>query len=295
MLIRVGIRNAWMGISDDFKEICISLSRMDGSYAYQDGVNYLINMMNKIYTLNDKDRFVMYVSRFFGYSMLPMELHEDGWKEQCDTLQVILEMTESVMFNLIDGDLIFINHRTEKGYTDDYDYINIIQEINAYLCICYFFMGNIEQLNYRLKIVLYMTINNLNYLICHKGAEYLINMQKIITDEFYVKGMKYWMEPLGLLINELTSVEQAELMTNIYCDYLDYLVIKYKEQSSNKVVKTILRGEERHLDKFIGLLNDGQIDDEMYEQGYNKAEFALRVFRKYKTNISEMLNGYSQQ
>lgn len=267
-------RNAWEGFPEAYKSILMAMYFSEGDYCIREAMKFL--QENKVdkheHAGNAKLNYIRWADRFFR-ELSTVFSNEKFWKDNNETLEDVLCCAEGYLKDLA-GDYheITHTHRTESGYQDDTNLVNLAQTQDFYFSLLYWHQGKEEEFRERLGNVFSATMRNVRYVIFHENRD-LIKLNFYGMDGFDSVEFIFW-TPLSWLYDENCMAEYVHELIPVYEEYVEFLAGMDGERD-NIVRDRFLLDAETNLQKmydidFERMTDEGLIDESCYDDCFSE-------------------------
>ena len=261
-------RDAWDGFPETYKNMLMAMYFSDGDYCVMEAMRFL--QENKVdkneYSGNAKLNYLRWTDRFFR-ELSTLFSNEDFWKENIETLEDILCCAERYLKDL-SGDYHEITHahRTEAGYQDDTNLVNLAQTQDFYFSLLYWRQGKKEEFRERLGKVFSATMRNARYVIFHENARNLIKLDFHGMDGFDSVEFIYW-TPLSWLYDENCMTGFIHELIPVYEEYVEFLSDMEGEMDS-VVRDRFMLDAETNLQKLYDIYFERMADEVLVNEDF---------------------------
>ena len=263
-------RDPWEGFPETYKSMLMAMCFSDGDYCIKEALRFL--QENKVgkneYSGNAKLNYLRWTDRFFR-ELSTIVSNEEFWKENIETLEDILRCTEGYLKDL-SGDYHEITHahRTEAGYQDDTNLVNIIQTLDFYFSLLYWHKGKAEEFRERLGNIFSATMRNVRYVVFNENARELIKLDFHGMDGFDSVEFIFW-TPLSWLYDEACMREYVHELIPVYEEYVEFLSGMDGEMDSIVRDRFLLDAETNLQNlydiNFEHMADEGLVDEKCYD------------------------------
>lgn len=288
-------RDAWEGFPETYKSMLMAMYFSDGDYCVMEAMRFL--QENKVdkneYSGNAKLNYLRWTDRFFR-ELSTIFSNEEFWKKNIETLEDILCCAEGYLKDLA-GDYheITHTHRTESGYQNDTNLVNLAQTQDFYFSLLYWHQGKEEKFRERLGNVFSATMRNVRYVIFHENRD-LIKLDFHGMDGFDSVEFIFW-TPLSWLYDENCMTEYVHELIPVYEEYVEFLSGMDGEMD-NLVRDRFLLDAETNLQKlyeinFERMIDEGLVDEKSYDDCFSEKAGKIteceRCIEKIKLRLYE--------
>jgi len=288
-------RDAWEGFPETYKSMLMAMYFSDGGYCIREAMRFL--QENKVdkneYSGNAKLNYLRWADRFFR-ELSTVFSNEGFWKENIDTLEDILCCAEGYLKDL-SGDYCGITHahRTEAGYQDDTNLVNLAQTQDFYFSLLYWHQGKEEEFRERLGNIFSATMRNVRYVVAHEDAEELTKLDFHGMDGFDSVEFIFW-TPLSWLYDEDGMSDYAHELLPIYEEYVEFLTAMDGDGFNTTVRDKFLLDAETDLQHLYEIsiermTDEDLIDSKYYGDSFDEKENKLKACDDRINTIRERL------
>lgn len=278
---QVNTRAFWDGFPLAYKSMLQAMYLSDGDYCIRDAMRFLQDhKVNKNeHSGNAKLRYLRWTDRFFR--QLCCGMNEDYWKENNILLEEILCCAEGYLMDLSgDYEEIRHSHRTEAGYLDDTNLVNLSQALEFYFCILSWNQGKETEFREGLRNIFASTMRNVHYVISHEDAEALLKYDFYGKDGLNSIEFIYW-RPLSWIYDMSNSSDFAHELIPVYEEYVAFLYDMDGDINTGVRDKILLDAETDlqwlYEMNFERMTDEREIDVNHYEAYLNEKEDKIQT------------------
>lgn len=244
----------WDGVPQELRFMCLNEVVGSGNTSCaSSALNYLAGRLDECDSFKSGTcawDLIRWIDITFAACLFPLELHDDDWRANIDTIERILEKDEKLLNKVAPSDYRY-GHRTIED--ENFRFIPIMywQKLGVYFCVMYMYMEDYECVRNCFCRIQGDTYRNLKYLLP------LDNSWKYATEDdgvqYHTPDFYRWETINKLYGEDLPSKKAYQVYMEIYDNYRWDLVEFRSETGNDKVCNYLLEKANKRF-KHLKLL-----------------------------------------